>query len=43
MTSNELKNVISQINAQGKMHFIEGESEEQIAEFENKCGVVYYI
>lgn len=41
MVTNELKNIIAQINKQGKMHFIEGVSKEQIAEFENKCGVVF--
>lgn len=41
MASSELKNIISQINAQGKMHFIEGASKEQIVEFENKYGIVF--
>lgn len=34
MVSNELKNIIELLNKQGKMCFLEGASEEQIAAFE---------
>lgn len=36
MISDELKKIIDQIKTQGKMNFLEGASEEQIAQFEKE-------
>ena len=36
MISDELKEIIDQIKDQGKMHFLEAATEEQIAQFEEK-------
>ena len=36
MTSDEIKNLAAQLNEQGKMWFLDGASEEQLAEFEEK-------
>lgn len=35
MISDELKDIIAKLNEQGKMNFLEGATEKQIAEFEN--------
>lgn len=39
MISDELKTIVEKFNEQGKMAFIEGASEEQIAHFEKEHGV----
>lgn len=36
MITDELKNIVDQLNKQGKMFFLEGATEEQITDFENK-------
>ena len=41
MVSEELKNIIARIKEQGKMHFIEGVSEEQIVAFESKNDISF--
>ena len=40
MISNELKTIVEQIQTQGKMHFLEGATTEQITTFENKSGII---
>lgn len=39
MISGELKEIIDQMNKQGKMNFLEAATEEQIAKFEEKNGI----
>lgn len=39
MISDELKNILDTITKQGKMHFLEGATQEQILNFENANGL----
>lgn len=40
MISDELKNIVDQLNKQGKMRFLDGASEEQIALFEKEQKII---
>lgn len=41
MISDELKNIIKQLNGQGQTAFVDAASEEQISEFEKKYGISF--
>ena len=43
MISDELKNILEKIIQQGKMHFLEGATEEQILAFENANGITFPV